>query len=65
MSGHVLLHISRSPGRPMVYGFTPDGRYTVVVYEAIDEHTFNTLSRYASAVGKKVFVVFDADESEA
>jgi hypothetical protein len=50
----------------MVYGFTPDGRYTVVVYEAIDEHTFNTLSRYADAVGKKVFVVFaDIDESEA
>ena len=28
--------------------------------------TINTLSRYADAVGKKVFVIFaDADESEA
>jgi hypothetical protein len=37
----VLLHpvahdISRSSGRPMVYGFTPDGRYIVVVYEEMD-----------------------------
>ncbi len=33
---HPIAHdISRSSGRPMVYGFTPDGRYIVVVYEAI------------------------------
>ena len=25
--------------RIMVYGFTPDGRYIVVVYEEIDDHT--------------------------
>jgi transcriptional regulator with XRE-family HTH domain len=35
-------------------------------YNAAANPTINTLSRYADAVGKKVFVVFaDADQSEA
>jgi hypothetical protein len=47
----VLLHpvsrdISRSSGRPMVYGFTPDGRYIVVVYEEIDAGTFYPVTAY-------------------
>ena len=47
----VLLHpvaedISRSSGRPMVYGFTPDGRYSVVVYEEIDDHTLYPVTAY-------------------
>jgi hypothetical protein len=29
----IARDISRSSGRPMVYGFTPDGRYIVMVYE--------------------------------
>ena len=47
----VLLHpvahdISQSSGRPMVYGFTPDGRYIVVVYEAIDDRTLYPVTAY-------------------
>jgi hypothetical protein len=42
--------ISRSSGRPMVYGFTPDGRYIVVVYEAIDDHTLYPVTAYEVGV---------------
>ena len=38
--------ISRSSGRPMVYGFTPDGRYIVVVYEEIDDRTWYPVTAY-------------------
>lgn len=39
---HVLAHpddrrISRSSGRPIIFGYTRDGRYIAVVYEAIDD----------------------------
>lgn len=39
---HVLRNrdavgISRSSGRPCVFGYTPDGRYVVVVYEQVDD----------------------------
>ena len=30
----------------MVYGFTPDGRYIVVVYEEIDDHTLYPVTVY-------------------
>ena len=30
---------SDSSGRPMVFGYTDDGRYIVVVYDQIDEDT--------------------------
>ncbi len=41
---YVLLNfestgISRSSGRPCVFGYTPDGRYIVVIYEEVDDHT--------------------------
>ena len=47
----VLLHpvaedVSRSSCQPMVYGFTPDGRYIVVVYEEIDDHTLYPVTAY-------------------
>jgi hypothetical protein len=47
----VLLHpvahdISRSSGRPMVYGFTPDGRYIVVVYEEIGHDMLYPITAY-------------------
>jgi hypothetical protein len=29
--------VSRSSGRPCVFGYTPDGRYIVVVYEEVDD----------------------------
>ena len=36
--------VSRSSGRPLAFGYTPDGRYICVVYEEIDPYTL--LSRY-------------------
>jgi hypothetical protein len=47
----VLLHpvahdISWSSGRPMVYGFTPNGRYIVVVYEEINHDTLYPVTAY-------------------
>ena len=38
--------ISRSSGRPIVYGFTSDGRYVLVVYEKIDEQTLYPITAY-------------------
>jgi hypothetical protein len=51
----VLLHpvaedISRSSGRPMVYGFTPDGRYIVMVYEEVDYHTLYPVTAYVIGI---------------
>ncbi len=47
----VLFHpldrdISRSSGLPIVFGFTPDGRYILVVYEQIDEITVYPVTAY-------------------
>jgi hypothetical protein len=48
---HPVAHdISRSSGRPMVYGFTPDGRYIVVVYEEIDHDTLYPVTAYEDGV---------------
>jgi hypothetical protein len=48
---HPVAHdISRSSGRPMVYGFTPDGRYIVVVYEEIDQDTWYPVTAYEVGV---------------
>lgn len=38
--------ISRSSGLPIVFGFTPDGRYILVVYEQIDEITIYPVTAY-------------------
>ena len=44
---HPVAHdISRSSGRPMVYGFTPDGRYIVVVYENIGQDMLYPVTAY-------------------
>lgn len=37
---------SRSTGRPIVYGFTPDGRYILVVYEELDSKTVYPITAY-------------------
>jgi hypothetical protein len=42
----IACDISRSSRRPMVYCFTPDGRYIIVVYEAIDNHTLYPVPAY-------------------
>ena len=38
--------ISRSTGRPIVYGFTPDGRYILVVYEELESQTVYPITAY-------------------
>jgi hypothetical protein len=37
---------SRSSGRPVRFGFTPDGRYIAVVFEWIDDVTVLPVTGY-------------------
>ena len=37
---------SRSTGRPMVFGYTQDDVYIVVIYEQIDKHTVYPVTAY-------------------
>ena len=51
---HVLLSyeataVSHSSGRPCVFGYTPDGRYIVVVYEEVDADTVMPWTAYEVA----------------
>ncbi|NND98858.1 MAG: BrnT family toxin [Pirellulaceae bacterium] len=39
-------NVSRSSGLPIVFGFTPDGRYIMVVYEQIDDVTVYPVTAY-------------------
>jgi uncharacterized DUF497 family protein len=48
---YVLQHpastgVSRSSDRPCVFGFAPDGRYIVVVYEEAEEDTVIPVTAY-------------------
>jgi hypothetical protein len=38
--------ISRSSGRPCVFGYAPDGRYIVVIYEEVDDDTVIPVTAY-------------------
>ena len=38
--------VSRSSGLPIVFGFTSDGRYILVVFEQIDEITVYPVTAY-------------------
>lgn len=38
--------VSRSTGLPIVFGFTPDGRHILVVYERIDDVTIYPVTAY-------------------
>lgn len=37
---------SRSSGLPAIWGYTPDGRYIMVVFEQIDEDTIRVVTAY-------------------
>jgi uncharacterized DUF497 family protein len=37
---------SESSGRPIVFGYTPDGRYICVVYEKIDDMTLCPITAF-------------------
>ena len=48
---HVLLAptstgVSRSSGFPVLWGYTPDGRYIIVVYEEVDDATIRVITAY-------------------
>lgn len=40
------LSVSRSSGRPVAFGHTPDGRYIAVIYEQIDESTVYPITAF-------------------
>lgn len=42
----VSRDVSRSSGRPIIHGFTADGRYVLVVYEQIDKDTIYPITAY-------------------
>ena len=44
--GGEVSSLSRSSGLPIVFGFTPDGRYIMVVYEQIDDVTIYPVTAY-------------------
>jgi hypothetical protein len=37
---------SKSSGRPCVFGYTPDGRYIIVIFEQVDEDTVIPVTAY-------------------
>jgi uncharacterized DUF497 family protein len=37
---------SKSTGLPAAWGYTPDGRYIIVVYDEIDEDTIRVVTAY-------------------
>ena len=48
---HVLANpasegISKSTGLPVVWGYTADGVYIIVVYEQVDERTLRVITAY-------------------
>lgn len=38
--------VSRSTGLPAVWGYTPDGRYIIAVYEELDQVTILPVTAY-------------------
>ena len=38
--------VSDSTGRPCVLGYTPDGRFIIVIYDEIDEDTIYPITAY-------------------
>jgi uncharacterized DUF497 family protein len=48
---HVMKHptdkgFSKATGFPAVWGYTPDGRFIIVVYEEVAEHTVRVITAY-------------------
>jgi len=37
---------SQSSGRPCVFGYAPDGRYIIVIYDEVDEDTVIPATAY-------------------
>jgi hypothetical protein len=46
LENHVATGFSQSSGRPCVFGYTPDDRYIIVIYEEIDASTIIPVTAY-------------------
>ena len=46
LENHDAASSSRTSGRPCVFGYTPDGRYIVVIYEEVDADTIVPVTAY-------------------
>ena len=46
LENSIAQRTSQSSGRPMRFGFTPDGRYIAVVFEWIDDVTVYPVTAY-------------------
>jgi uncharacterized DUF497 family protein len=46
LENFVSAGISQSCGRPCVFGYTPDGRYIIVVYDELDADTIVPATAY-------------------
>jgi len=49
LGNHESKGVSRSTGRPCVFGRTPDGHYILVVYEEVDDQTIVPVTAYEIA----------------
>ena len=46
LANPIRKELSRSSGRPIAFGYTPDGRRIAVVYEIIDATTLYPVTTY-------------------
>ncbi len=46
IENYISERTSRSSGRPMRFGFTPDGRYIAVIFEWINDATVYPVTAY-------------------
>ena len=46
LENHEAMGVSRSSGRPCVFGHTSDGRYIIVIYEVIGTDTVIPVTAY-------------------
>lgn len=46
LNNHQRHMVSRSSGRPIIYGYTPSDEYIVVIYDEVDEGTVYPVTAY-------------------
>ena len=46
LSNYESKGFSRSSGGPCVFGYAPDGRYVIVIYEEVDDDTVLPVTAY-------------------
>ena len=53
LENYVSEGVSKSSGRPCVFGDTPDGRHIVVIYEEADDDTVVPVTAYEVPKGRR------------